>query len=163
MTRDKNPAPLTHRPASPDRQPTPHRRGYPLGDDRGSTAVEIALAIPIGVALLLLLIAASRYASAMIEVQSTAGAAARAASLARSPGTASTAASRAAATLTDCTAHTVTVDTSAFRPGGQVTADVTCTISTKALTGFRIPGSITVKATSTSPLDMYRTVTTDPS
>ena len=132
-------------------------------DDRGSTAVEIALAVPIFVALLLLLITSARYASAMIEVQSTAGAAARAASLARSPAAASTAASRASATLTDCTSRTVTVDTSAFRPGGQVTAEITCTISTRTLTGFAFPGSVTATATSTSPLDVYRTVTTDPS
>lgn len=132
-------------------------------DDRGSTAVEIALAVPIFVALLLLLITSTRYASAMIEVQSTAGAAARAASLARSPTAASTAASQASATLSDCTTRTVTVDTSAFHPGGQVTVEVTCTISTRTLTGFAFPGSVTATATSTSPLDVYRTVTGDPS
>lgn len=153
-----NPHTLAHtrRPSTPIRRRSRTWRAH-CGDDRGSTAVEIALAVPIGIALLVLLIAAGRYSSALIEVQSTAGAAARAASLARSPGAATTAAAQSTAAMTDCTTHTVRVDTSAFRPGGQVTVEVTCTISTQSLTGLGAPGSLTVTATSTSPLDVYRT------
>ncbi|GIM98243.1 TadE/TadG family type IV pilus assembly protein [Paractinoplanes toevensis] len=141
----------------PPRPPRHHLLGARLRDDRGSTAVEIALAVPIGIALLVLLIAAGRYSTALIEVQSTASAAARAASLARSPGAATTAAAQSTATMTDCATRTVRVDTTAFRPGGQVTVEVTCTISTRTLTGFGAPGALTVTATSTSPLDVYRT------
>ena len=162
MTIDNTARPGTRRRPGPVQRRLKGRRGHRC-DDRGSTAVEIALAVPIGVALLLLLITAARYSSATIEVQSTAGAAARAASLARSPAAASTAASHASATLTGCTTRTITVDTSAFHPGGQVTVEVTCTISVRSLTGFGAPGSLTATATSTSPLDVYRSVTTDSS
>ena len=156
MTSNHHALAHTRRPPTPIRRRSRNWRAH-CGDDRGSTAVEIALALPIGIALLLLLIAAGRYSSALIEVQSTAGAAARAASLARSPGAATIAAAQSTATMTGCTTHTVRVDTSAFRPGGQVTVEVTCTISTRSLTGFGAPGSLTVEATSISPLDVYRT------
>lgn len=138
------------------------RRRSSLPGDAGSTTVEIALAVPIAVALLLLMIASGRYATALIDVQSTAGAAARAASLARSPAAAHTAASQETDTVSGCTRRADTIDTSAFRPGGQVTVTVTCTITTRALTGFGLPGDLTVTGTSSSPLDVYRSITVDP-
>lgn len=136
-------------------------RGSPPVDD-GSTTVEIALAVPITVILLLLLIAAGRYATTLIEVHSTAAAASRAASLARSPAQGSLAAVRTSTALTGCTIKSTHVDTSAFRPGGQVTVDMSCTISIRELTGLALPGIVTVSSTSTSPVDTYRSVTVEP-
>lgn len=153
--------------ADPCRARRPHPpvgddRGSPPVDDRGSTTVEIALAVPVTVILLLLLIAAGRYATTLIEVHSTAGAASRAASLARTPAQGSLAAVRISTALTGCTIKSTHVDTSAFRPGGQVTVDMSCTIPTRELTGLALPGSVTVSSSSTSPVDTYRSVTAEP-
>jgi hypothetical protein len=52
----------------------------------------------------------------------------------------------------------VTVDTSDFRRGGTVRVTVACTVNTKGLLGVRLPGSITTRATSSSPLDLYRQI-----
>jgi hypothetical protein len=89
--------------------------------------------------------------------------AARAASLARDPGTAATqAAAVAQAALASehvtCNPLTVSPDTSAFRPGGQVTVQVTCTVSLAGLALLHVPGSQTLTAGFTSHIDVYRGV-----
>jgi Flp pilus assembly protein TadG len=139
----------------PARQP--RRR---LGSERGSVAVEIALAVPLMVLLLFLLTAAVHLGRAAIDVNSAAAAAARAASLART-GPAATTAARNAATADlagQCASLSVSVDTSAFHRGGTVTVAVACTVTTHGLTGIDIPGAVTTRASSTSPIDLYRTV-----
>jgi hypothetical protein len=50
----------------------------------------------------------------------------------------------------------VTVDTSQFHRGGAVTVHLACTVTTHGLLGVGLPGSMTVSASSTSPLDLYR-------
>jgi hypothetical protein len=56
----------------------------------------------------------------------------------------------------------VSVDTTAFRPGGQVTVTVRCTarLSDVALAGF--PGSKTLTGSSVSPLERLRDLGTSP-
>jgi Flp pilus assembly protein TadG len=129
------------------------------GRDAGSFAVEFALGVPIFVMVLFLLAAGWRVGGASIDVDSVAGTAARAASLARTPATAVTAARQIAeADLAGtCTRIDVQVDTANFHRGGSVTVQVTCTVSTRQLLGVHAPGSITTQASATSPLDIYRT------
>ncbi len=141
--------------ADPGRQPGRRRDG-----DRGSVTVEIALAVPLMVLLLFLLTAAVHLGRAAIDVNSAAAAAARAASLARTAPAATTAARNAATAdlAGQCASLSVTVDTSAFHRGGTVTVAVACTVTTHGLTGIDIPGAVTTRASSTSPIDLYRTV-----
>ncbi len=145
----------SRQPPHPTRRP-PRRPG----GDGGSVSVEIALSVPLIVLLLFLLTAAVHLGRAAIDVNSAAAAAARAASLARTAPTATTAARNAAtANLAgQCASLSVTVDTSAFHRGGAVTVTVACTVTTHGLTGISIPGSVTTRAASTSPIDRYRTV-----
>ncbi len=145
--------------------PCPARRHLhrPRGD-RGSVTVEIALSVPLMVLLLFLLTAALDLGRAAIDVNSAAAAAARAASLSRTASAATTAARNAAtANLSgQCASVSVTVDTGAFHRGGAVTVTVACTITTHGLTGISIPGSVTARAASTSPVDVYRSVSLGP-
>jgi len=136
------------------------RLGKRRCDDTGSVAVEIALGVPISVLVLFLVIAAFHLSRATVDVNSAAAAGARAGSLSRSPAAAA-AAARTAATTTlagQCAAVSVEVDTSNFRRGGTVTVAVACTVTTRGLTGIGIPGSVTTRAASTSPVDVYRSV-----
>lgn len=136
------------------------RPGGRVRDDTGSVAVEIALGVPISVLLLFLVIAAFHLGRATIDVNSAAAAGARAGSLARSPAAAASAARTAASTTLagQCAAVSVEVDTSNFRRGGTVTVTVACTVTTRGLTGIGIPGAVTTQAASTSPVDVYRSV-----
>ncbi len=135
-----------------------------MSDVRGSAAVEIVLATPVLVALMLLAVAGGRLASTRAEVDAAARDGARAASIARSP----TAAERdgqaaAAATLADrgmsCSNLTVTIDTTAFRPGGIVAASVDCAVGLSDLTGLGVPGTRTLSARFAEPIDAFRGLT----
>ncbi|WP_435585875.1 TadE family protein [Micromonospora aurantiaca (nom. illeg.)] len=142
------------------RRPVPRLRG-----DRGSVSVEMALSyVPLMVLAALAVVACLRLASAAIDVNSAAAAAARQASLARTPGEARAAgADGASATLAGraftCQPSTVTVDPGAFVPGGQVSATVACTVRLEDLYGLGLPGTITIRGTSHQPLDTYRGTT----
>jgi len=129
--------------------------------DRGSVTLEITLAIPLLVMLVFVLVGALRLANATVDVNAAAGAASRSASLARTPGVARTAAHATATANLDgrCTSLDVNVDTSAFGRGGSVTVTVRCTVPTRGLTGLKLPGSVTSSASSTSPIDVYRSDT----
>ncbi len=134
--------------------------GRPVGD-RGSSIIELVIVTPIVIVLLFTMVALGRYSQNNILVEQASAAAARAASLTSSPGQAQRAAQGAAdATLSGaglaCAAMTVSVDTSVFRPGGQVSVTVTCTsdLSSLALTG--VPGSATLHSTSAAPLEAFR-------
>ncbi len=48
------------------------------------------------------------------------------------------------------------VDTAQLQPGGQVTAEVSCQLGLSDIAGFGLPGSRTVRATSTAVVDTYR-------
>ena len=112
-----------------------------------------------------LLIAAGRITVTRMAVNDAARDAARQASIARTPGDAQAAAVRSAdaalrADGLDCT-PAVSVDTGGFAVpvGGsaQVTATVTCDVRLSDLTAVPgMPGSRSLTATFTSPLDPYR-------
>ncbi|GIG63220.1 hypothetical protein Lfu02_75920 [Longispora fulva] len=129
--------------------------------DRGAVAVEMALSVPMVVLMFFLIIGAFQIARAQISVASAAGAGARAASMARSA-VAATAAARASVETNlhgRCAALAVTVATEGFARGGAVTVSVTCTVNVRGLTGVAVPAELDLKATATSPVDVYREAT----
>jgi Flp pilus assembly protein TadG len=129
--------------------------------DQGSAAVELALVTPLLVLLLMLIVAAGRLVQARLEVASAAAQAARAASLARDPATA-TAQATAVATSALASQHltcgslTVSTGTATFRPGGQVSVRVSCTVSLAGLALLHLPGAETLTAQAAAPIDVFR-------
>jgi Flp pilus assembly protein TadG len=140
----------------------------PCGGEReagGFAALELAILFPFVVVMLLLVVAFGRVERGRELVDQAAQAASRAGSLTDSPAAARTAATQAAQqTLTDgglsCTGIQVTLDTSAFRPGGQVAAHVSCPADLGDLTLSGAPGHTGLSATSVSPLEPYRALKT---
>jgi Flp pilus assembly protein TadG len=135
------------------------------GDGGAFAALELAILTPFVVVMVLLVVAFGRVERGRELVDTAAASAARAASLATSPGAAQTAAITAAQDALSsgglsCSGMQVTVDTSGFRPGGQVSARVSCTtdLSDVALSG--VPGHVSLAASATSPLDPYRQLAT---
>lgn len=136
----------------------------PPRSDRGSAAVELAIAAPVLAMFILVAIFGGRVAVSHQAVQSAASDAARAASLSRSG---SEAKSEAIATVNstmnsqalNCARVDVDVDTSGFsRPPGQaakVTVSVECQVSVADL-GLPSVGVVKVSATMSSALDTYR-------
>ena len=145
------------------RTPTPRtwrRRG-----ERGSAAIETVVIVPAFLLFVLLILYAGRVAVTRQAVQAAAAEAARAASIARSSAEAQRdGAGGAAAALRNqglpCRSQRVVLDTTGFAaPVGApatVTATVTCQLDLADLTLPGLPGSRTVTATMTSPIDTYR-------
>ena len=133
---------------------------------RGSAAVEATLLAPLLILLLLFVVTCGRLASTRLRVGDAAHQGARAASLTRDAGTATTAARASIAQAlapagASCAHHDITVDTSAFRAGGTVRVTVTCHASLADLSGLRLPGNLgALSASFTSPVDTYRGVST---
>jgi Flp pilus assembly protein TadG len=133
--------------------------------EAGNAAVELAPVALVFIIFLALAITAGRITIARNAVADAASEAARQASIARTPGQAqdsavTTAQSVLASDHLDCT-PAVTVDTAGFAvpPGqpAQVTVQVTCDVQLSGLTVIPgIPGSRTLTATASSPLDIYR-------
>ena len=143
----------------------PQKDRHPGHDEHGSSAVELALLVPILVVMLGLLIGGGRLWFARTTVHEAAQTAARAASLARSSGQAAAdgpAAGRqslATAGLT-CATSSVSVDTAAFavpvgRPAS-ISARISCTVPFEDVFLPGMPGSIDLTASGSSALDTYR-------
>ena len=119
------------------------------------------LIAPVLMVILLFVVGLGRMAQARQQIESVAADSARAASLERNTG-ASAAVARAAAQRAlgeagvSCTSLSVAADLSGYQPGGQVRVTVSCTarLGDVALAGF--PGSRTFSATSTVPIETYR-------
>lgn len=136
----------------------------PEASDAGMMSLEMAILAPLIIVMLLVVVAFGRVTHGRAMVDQAAAAAARSASLASSPGQAVTAAEAdAQQTLTGaglaCTGARISLDTSGFRPGGQVTADVSCTVDLSSLALAGVPGRLTLTATATAPLESYRDLT----
>ena len=134
------------------------------GAESGSVATELVLLTPLLILMLLFVVALGRTVSARLEVDGAAAQAARAASIARDPATATAMAEQTATTAlgTDhvtCGDLTVSTDTADFTPGGQVAVTVTCTVDLADLVGLRLPMSQALSSTSTSVIDRYRAAT----
>src|SRR4051794_19985731 len=157
-----NPArPLTARPPVICRLTRRWRQLAGRGDTGSSTA-ELALLTPLLIGLLLLVVLCGRLVSAQLDVDAAAHGAARAASISRSvPAAVADARRTALDTLAaqDLACHdpTVTVDTAGLRPGAAVTVTVSCTVPLSDLALIAVPAHRTITATSTSPVDLWRT------
>lgn len=132
-----------------------------MRDERGSASLELVLLTPALVLLLLLVAAGGRLEQARGQLDGTAREAARAASIARSaPNAESDAQALATQRLGDegitCADLSVATDTSNFRAGGFVTTTVSCRVDLSDLFGLALPGSRTMTATATEPIDVYR-------
>ena len=135
------------------------------GDEVGSASVELALLVPALVLMLGLLVGGGRLWFARTTVSEAAYSAARAASLSRTAGQASSEGAAAArlslstSGLT-CLDQAVSVDTGAFAvPVGQpatVTTRVTCSVPFADVLLPGMPGSIRLHSTGSSALDTYR-------
>jgi Flp pilus assembly protein TadG len=135
------------------------------GREAGSITLELTILTPAVLLLLGLVIVAGRIGIAHQAIDGASRAAAREASLARTPQAARAAATRAAtANLADhnlhCTHVTVSVDTTGFSIAvgtpAQVTARVTCTLDLGDLSVPGVPGSRSLTSQSVSVLDTYR-------
>jgi len=133
--------------------------------ERGSVSVELALLAPALLLLLSFAVVAGRTQIAEGAVAEAARSAAREASLARDAATAAAlAGAQAERTLATqdlrCEGTTVDVDTAGFQapPGrpGDVTVSITCAVGMADLLAPGLPGSVTVEAVFTSPVDAYR-------
>ena len=135
------------------------------GADAGSAALELVVLAPVLLVLLALVIAAGRTSIAQSSVDAAARDAARQASLALSPYAAQAAGLTSAQQALrddglDCITEDVEVNTGGFgvAPGApaQVSATVSCKVPLSDLFLPGLPGSHTMTATFTSPLDVYR-------
>ncbi|MEZ5265224.1 MAG: pilus assembly protein [Acidimicrobiales bacterium] len=134
---------MTHRPNT-------HRHA-----DAGSATIELVLLTPPIILTLLFIVALGRIAGARQHVDAAARDAARTASLARSPAPPSGGHRRGRSNAGRCGSHVshldVALDTSDFRPGGQVTARITCIVALDDLTLLDVPGAKQLHATATRP------------
>ena len=106
--------------------------------DRGAAdALALVLIAPAVIGLALLVVMLGRSVDARAQAQSAAEAAAQAAALERSPAAAEMAAHRVAAAMLvaedSCATSSVWVDTSSFRPGGEVRVSVECHAATRGI------------------------------
>ena len=134
------------------------------GKESGAVATELVLLTPLLLVMLLFVVALGRMVSGRLDVDGAAAQAARAASIARDPSTATAMAQQAATTAlgsdhVTCGHLTVTTDTADFVPGGQVSVTVTCTVDLANLVGLRLPAAETLSSTATSVIDTYRAAT----
>lgn len=132
------------------------------GDHGEANALGLVLIAPVAVGLAMLILWIGRKVDTDAQVQAASSAAAQAAALQRSPFTAAAAAqSTAVLMLTDVQACSggpnVSIDTSQFHPGGQVTVVVGCSPQRADLVLAR-PGPVMFSASSTASIDTYRSV-----
>lgn len=133
--------------------------------ERGSATLELVIVIPATLLLISLVIMGGRLALAHQAIQAVAYDAARAASVARNAGEATSAANHVAAFSLasnglSCLSTSTNVNTAGFAAtvgqNATVTADVSCTVRLGDLSLPGVPGSVTLTAEATSPIDTYR-------
>jgi len=121
-------------------------------------AVEMVILAPVLMMFVLLVVMFGRYVAVRGDIDSTARDAARAASRESSwsdaEGNARAVVRASLDTQTTC--QGVHVDRSQWYAGGSVTVRLTCRVSFDELGLIGVPGSTTVTAESSSPLDPYR-------
>ncbi len=130
-------------------------------DDHGSAGLSVVLLTPVVLALLAFAVLAGRMGTAHQDVVSAAQAAARAASLRQTASAAEQdAAAAAAATLRsagiECASTDVSIVGAGALPGQQVTVTVSCSVKLSDLTDLAVPGTTTVRARASAPVDRYR-------
>ncbi len=129
----------------------------------GSVAVELVLLSPLAILFLLLGVGLGRDVQARSDVAAAARAGAEAAAVATDPSAAQAAAAGVALPAArneglSCASMNVSTDTSDFVPGGVVRVHVACTLRLSDLDLPGFPGSVTVTASGSAPIDPYREV-----
>ncbi|WP_406384043.1 pilus assembly protein [Streptomyces sp. NBC_00117] len=136
-----------------------------VGSDGGSYALETAVLAPVLIVILGLMIAFGRVTDAEGAVDSAAHAAARAASLERDAASARSRAQDAVIRSLDgegitCRTSNVSINTGGYAAGvgeaATVTATISCTANLSDIAVPGLPGSKTLTASWTSPIDTYR-------
>lgn len=127
------------------------------GSERGTMSIEMVVLVPVLLLITMVAVAGGRIVSAQGMVEAASRDAARAASMERSVGAASTAAnqslSQADTANASCSAG---VDVGGFRRGGAVTVSVSCRVKLSDLGLVFLPGTTVVKAESSAPVDQWR-------
>jgi Flp pilus assembly protein TadG len=147
-----------------------HARASGAAADRGAfAALELVLLVPFVLIMMMLVVGFGRVERGRELVDQATQAAARAASLAPNPAAAQTAAKQAAQqTLANgglsCGGDGADAyaDTTAFGPGGSVTAYVSCTVGLDDVVVAGFPGHTTLTAHSTSTIGRYQQIGTGP-
>jgi len=132
-----------------------------LDHERGTAVIETVLVVPLIIVLLCFIVFVGRLMSARNDISAATRDAARAATLQRDARSADRSAHDTLAqvldrTGTDCATTVVHVDTTHFDPGGYVRVDTTCTLSLADIAPLAIPGTKTLTAHATEPIDQYR-------
>ena len=131
-------------------------------DERGAMAIEVVILTPALVAAIMVIAAGGRYVDARGQVNTSAYAAARAASLTTNQEAAVQAGTMAARQSMSerglaCASLSVTVDAADFNRGGDVRATVRCVADLSDVMGVgAIPGSKTFTFSATVPLEEHR-------
>ncbi|MGH9080722.1 MAG: TadE family protein [Acidimicrobiales bacterium] len=136
-------------------------RGQP--GEQGSLTVELVMLTPALVIVALTIVVFGRVSESRQQVSEAARAGAEAAAVGSDPsGAVSGAVSDATAEVDGqghtCTSPQIDTDVSHFYPGGFVTVTVTCQVTLSDLSVPGVPGSTTIRASSTAPIDPYRSV-----
>ncbi|MBT0772252.1 pilus assembly protein [Kineosporia sp. J2-2] len=125
--------------------------------DTGAMSVEIVLITPVLVAFMLLVVAFGRYVAVRGDVEAASRDAVRAASLERDQGSAAAAAARTANASLGGRWVCETVGLSGdFVAGGTIETELSCRVPVDDLGLLGLPGSVSVRASSSAPLDIYR-------
>lgn len=130
--------------------------------ERGSATAELVLLTPLLILFVLFIVGLGHLAHARALVNDAAAQAARAATLQYlNPGQAATAAQQTAtAALASaglaCASESATVNTGSDHPGGTITVTLTCRVDLSQEIAAGFPGTQTLTATFTSPIDTYQ-------
>ena len=132
-------------------------------DDHGSLIVELVILLPVFVVFTLVVIGCGRVVQARQQAVEAARAGAEAAAIMQTQASASRAASASAVigpygSIHSCTDESVRTGTAHFAPGGEVTVTVTCVVDLSDVFIPGMPGSISVTAAQSAPLDPYRSI-----
>jgi len=134
-----------------------------VSDERGSLSVELVVLAPVVLLVVLATLVFGRMSEARQQVVEASRAGAEMAAVLPTVGTAQWVGSiNAVINLIDrthtCAHSSISIDTSHFVPGGYVTATVSCLVLLSDIGFPGLPGSTTVTASATAPIDPYRSV-----
>lgn len=132
-------------------------------NEEGSFSVELVVLAPVLVLLVAFVVILGRVSLAKGQVTDAARAGAQAGAASASGDQAQSAAAQAvSSTLTGehltCAQLGVLADAAGFRPGGSISVQVACTVSDAQVALPGLPGSQTLHAQVTAPIDPFRRV-----